>query len=64
MDEITIVTPEGLEEGAKKMINELKRRKDILDKTFGLIKTKSAKELKVDLYAFKPLLIRVSQLSI
>jgi len=51
MGEITIVVPEGLEEEAKKMINELKRRKDILDKTFGLIKTKkSAEELKVDLY--------------
>ena len=45
------VVPEGLEEEAKKMINELKRRKDILDKTFGLIKTKkSAKELKVEIY--------------
>jgi len=33
------------------MVNELKKRKDILDKTFGLIKTKkSAKELKTDLY--------------
>ncbi len=51
MGEITVVVPEGLEEEAKRMINELKRRKNILDKTFGLIKTKkSAKELKVDLY--------------
>ena len=60
MGEIKIVVPEGLEEDVKRMINELKKKKDILDKTFGLIKTKkSAKELKVDLYD-KPLLIQVS----
>lgn len=51
MGEIKIVVPEGLEEDAKRMINELKKKKDILDKTFGLIKTKkSAKELKVEVY--------------
>lgn len=51
MGEIKIVVPEGLEEDVKRMINELKKKKDILDKTFGLIKTKkSAKELKVEVY--------------
>jgi len=48
---VRITVPKELEEEARRMVNELKRRRDILDKTFGLIKTeKSAKELKADLY--------------
>ncbi|WP_164490411.1 hypothetical protein [Pyrococcus abyssi] len=51
MEVIKVEIPRELEEDVKRYIKLLKKRREVLKKTFGILKTeKTAKELKVEIY--------------
>ncbi|AJC71195.1 hypothetical protein X802_02650 [Thermococcus guaymasensis DSM 11113] len=51
METVDLKVPKGLERKVRLYIQELEKRREILKKTAGILKTKkSARELKVELY--------------
>ena len=51
METVNVRVPKEFEEKVHRYLQELEKRREILKKTAGILKTpKSAKELKVELY--------------